>query len=177
MNLPFGDHTGPSSSTRLLIVSYGFAGSAKYRFVAPVVAFPVWILLTPSRNRFEYCCSTANAIVLLSGPHVGRPGSKSELMLMPVEFAAPHTFWNWPVATSATYISRAPASRSSVSRNAIFLPSGDHANCTSGPANGAVNFRFAPVRILRMKIAIDPSEVSLEYAKDFPSGDHVGSAL
>ncbi len=25
MNFPFGDHTGPSSSTRLLIVSYGFS--------------------------------------------------------------------------------------------------------------------------------------------------------
>jgi len=60
--------------------------------------------------------------------------------------------------------------------NAIFLPSGDHANCTSGPANGAVNFRVAPVFRLRIKIAIDPSE-SVEYAKDFPSGDHAGSAL
>ena len=176
MNLPLGDHTGPSSSTRLLIVSYGFAGSAKYSFVAPVVALTVSILLTPSRKRFEYCCNTASAIVLLSGPHDGRPGSKSELMARPAEFAAPHTFWNCPVATSATYISLAPASRSSVSRNAIFLPSGDHANCTSGPVNGAVNFRVAPVRRLRIKIAIDPSE-SVEYAKDFPSGDHVGSAL
>src|ERR1700749_1112544 len=115
MNLPSGDHTGPSSSTRLLMVSYGFAGSAKYSFVGPVVAVTVLILLTPSRKRFEYCCSTASAIVLLSGPHVGRPGSKLELMVRPTEFAAPHTFWNCPVATSATYISLAPASRSSVS--------------------------------------------------------------
>src|ERR1700741_3072171 len=175
MNFPFGDHTGPSSSTRLLLVSYVFAGSAKYACVAPVVALTVSILLTPSRNRFEYCCSTASAIVLLSGPHVGRPGSKSELMLRPAEVAGPHTFWNCPVATSATYISRAPASRSSVSWNAIFLPSGDHANCASGPANGGVNFRVFPVRMLRMKIAIDPCE-SVEYAKDFPSGDHAGSA-
>src|SRR5579859_3410916 len=154
MYLPFGDHTGPSSSTRLLIVSYGFAGSAKYSVVAPVVALTVSILLTPSRKRFEYCCNTASAIVLLSGPHVGRPGSKSELIVRPVEFAVPHTFWNWPVATSATYISRAPASRSSVSMNAIFLPSDDHANCTTGPVNGGVNFRVAPVCMLRMKIAI-----------------------
>src|ERR1700729_3354763 len=126
MNLPFGDHTGPSSSTRLLIVSYGFAGSGKYSFVAPVGALTVPLILTPSSQRFEYCCNTASAIVLLSGPHVGRPGSKSELMARPVEFAVPHTFWNCPVATSATYISRAPASRSSVSMNTIFLPSGDH---------------------------------------------------
>src|SRR5580704_11321136 len=77
MYLPFGDHTGPSSSTRLLIVSYGFAGSAKYSVVAPVVALTVSILLTPSRKRFEYCCNTASAIVLLSGPHVGRPPSPS----------------------------------------------------------------------------------------------------
>src|SRR6185437_9558594 len=176
MYLPFGDHTGPSSSTRLVSVSYGFAGSAKYRFVAPDVAFTVWILLTPSRNRFEYCCRTASAIVLLSGPHVGRPVSKSALMFRPVEFSVPHTFRNCPVATSATYISRAPASRSSVSMNAICLPSGDHANCTSGPVNGAVSFCVCPDFRLRIKIAIDPSE-SVEYAKDFPSGDHVGSAL
>src|ERR1700752_2888381 len=171
MNLPFGDQTGPSSSTRLLIVSYGLAGSAKYSFVAPVVALTVSILLTPSRKRLEYCCNTASAIVLLSGPHVGRPGSKSELMVRPAESAAPHPFWKSPVETSATYISRAPASRSSVSMNAIFLPSGDHANCTSGPVNGGVNFRVAPVFMSRMKIAIDPSE-SVEYAKDLPSGDH-----
>src|ERR1700751_6024019 len=132
MYLPSGDHTGPSSSTRFVNVSYGLEGSAKYSFVAPVVALTVPILLTPSRKRFEYCCNTASAIVLLSGPHVGRPGSKSELMVRPVDFAVPHTFWNCPVATSATYISRAPASRSSVSMNAIFLPSGDHADCTSG---------------------------------------------
>src|SRR5919112_1238013 len=133
MDRPSGDQTGPSSSTRLVSVSYGLAGSGRYSFVAPVVALTVWIRLVPSRKRLEYCCSAASAIVLLSGPHVGRPASKSALMLMPVEFAVPQILRNCPVATSATYISRAPASASSVVMNAICLPSGDHAAFTCAP--------------------------------------------
>ena len=72
MRRPSGDHTGPQSPLRLLIVLKGY-GSC--HVVAPVVTSTVRIRLCPSRKRLEYGFHAASATILLSGPHVGRPGS------------------------------------------------------------------------------------------------------